>query len=59
MNRDDRKTIPDAPQSTPPADNGTTTGEGAETALKALIKRRKLAEAPGAPDTQDPNDSQH
>lgn len=41
MNRDD-KTHPGKPDSAPPSDGKGNSGEGADTALKALIQKRKL-----------------
>ncbi len=41
---DDRKQPP-PPADQPPASSGTGSGKGADTALEALIRKRKLAEA--------------
>jgi hypothetical protein len=37
-----------------PHDDAKRSGEGAQTALEALIRQRKLAEAPDAPEPPQP-----
>ena len=37
-----------------PNDDGKRSGEGANTALEAMIRQRKLAEAPDAPEPKPP-----
>ena len=39
-----------------PHDDGKRSGEGANTALEALIRQRKLAEAPDAPESPAPDE---
>jgi hypothetical protein len=41
-------------EATPPHDDGKRSGEGADTALEALIRQRKLAEGPDPADTVPP-----
>lgn len=56
MNGDEMKPAPPADAPVPP-EKARRSGEGAATALQALIRKRKQVENhddPGAPDTQSP-----
>jgi hypothetical protein len=53
MNREDPKHSADDPASPEPADGTSRSGEGAATALKAMLRKRQQAERPENP----PNDT--